>query len=118
MKTQRWQDWLMLLFGVWLFVSPFWMPAYASTAGVAAWNSYVLGVLTVIFAWVALASGRIWEEWVNLALGIWLIIAPFVLRFYGTETGAAWNQIILGILIGADAIWVLGARPTGRVSNA
>lgn len=109
MKTQRWQDWVMLVFGVWLFLSPFWMPAYASTSSVAAWNSYVLGVLVVAFAWAALATRDLWEERVNLVLGIWLIIAPFVLRFYGAETGAAWNQIILGVLIGADAIWMLAA---------
>lgn len=89
MKAQRWQDWVMLVFGVWVFVAPFWMPAYASTSDAAAWSSYILGIL--------------------------LIISPFVLRFYGSETGAAWNQIILGILVGADAIWMLSAyRATER----
>ena len=43
----------------------------------------------------------------NVIAGIWLIIAPFVLAFYRTESGAAWNSVILGVLIGADAIWML-----------
>ncbi len=107
MTNKRWQDWVMLIFGVWLFLAPFWMPAYESSTSVAAWNSYVLGVLVVAFAWAALARPQKWQEWVNLVLGVWLIIAPFVLRFWGTEQGAAWNQIVLGILIGADAIWML-----------
>ena len=115
MKAQRWQDWVMLVFGVWVFLSPFWMPAYASTTDAAAWSSYILGILVVAFAWAALATRDLWEERVNLVLGILLIIAPFVLRFYSTETGAAWNQIILGILVGADAIWMLSAyRSTER----
>ena len=116
MQTKRWQDWVMLILGVWLFVSPFWMPAYASTTSVAAWNSYILGVLVVIFAWSAIARPQPWEEWVNLVLGIWLIIAPFVLAFYRGEPGAAWNQVVLGILIGADAIWALTqfSRPQVR----
>lgn len=115
MKAQRWQDWVMLVFGVWVFVAPFWMPAYASTSDAAAWSSYILGILVVIFAWAALATRNLWQERVNLALGILLIISPFVLRFYGSETGAAWNQIILGILVGADAIWMLSAyRATER----
>ncbi|HZP87920.1 MAG TPA: SPW repeat protein [Burkholderiales bacterium] len=115
MQERRWQDWVMLIFGIWLFLSPFWMPAYASTSSTAAWNSYVLGVLVVIFAWAALAKPEKWEEWVNLVLGIWLIIAPFVLRFYHAETGAAWNQIILGILIAADALWVLAQYGSPQV---
>ena len=107
MQAKRWQDWVMLILGAWLFLSPFWMPGYASTQSVAAWNAYVLGVLVVIFAWWAIVSPRPWEEWVNLVLGIWLIIAPFVLAFNTSEPGATWNQIIVGVLIGADAIWAL-----------
>ena len=45
MKSQRWQDWAMLIFGVWVFLSPLWMPAYASRSDAAAWSSYVLGIL-------------------------------------------------------------------------
>lgn len=109
MKTQRWQDWVMLIFGVWVFVSPFWMPAYASRSDAAAWSSYALGILVVAFAWAALATRELWEERVNIALGILLIVSPFVLRFHSSEPGAAWNQVILGLLIGADAIWMLSA---------
>ncbi len=109
MKQQRWQDWVMLIFGVWVFLSPFWMPAYASRGDAAAWNSYIFGAIVVVLSWAALATKQLWEDWINLLLGIWLIIAPFVLRFYGHEPGAAWNQIVLGVLIGLDAIWVVSA---------
>jgi SPW repeat len=106
---QRWQDWLMLIFGAWVFFSPFWMPAYASRGDAAAWNSYIFGAIAFLLAWGALATKQLWEEWLNLLIGIWLIIAPFLLRFYSAEPGAGWNQIILGILMGIDAIWVLSA---------
>jgi len=111
MKAKRWQDWVMLVFGAWLFLSPF-VPGYGSLSGIAAWNSYILGVAVAVFAVWALADLRKWEEWVNIVLALWLILAPFVLRFYQTEAVAAWNQIILGALIGADAIWALAQRPT------
>ena len=39
-------------------------------------------------------------------------VAPFALSFYQTEAVAAWNQVILGLLIGGDAIWALAQRPT------
>jgi len=109
MRTQRWQDWVMLVFGVWLFITPFWMAGYASTVSIAAWNAYVLGVLVGLFAIVALASPRPWEEWVELVLGIWLLISPFVLAFSTAEPGATLNAVILGVLIIIDSLWALGA---------
>lgn len=108
---RRWQDWVMLILGIWLFFSPFWMAGYASTGSVAAWNSYIFGVLVVAFAWAALAAPRKWEEWVELVMGIWLIIAPFVLGFFRVEYGAAWNQIVLGVLIAIGSLWSLAVYP-------
>ena len=109
MKSQRWQDWVMLVLGAWLFFSPFWMAGYASTGSAAAWNSYILGALVAIFAVAALGTGQRWEEWLELAFAAWVIISPFILGFYASENGAAWNQITVGILIAIDAIWVLAA---------
>lgn len=115
MSTKRWQDWAMLVFGVWLFVAPFWMGGYGSAGSIAARNSYVLGVLVFAFGWAALATAKRWEEWVELLLGVWLVASPFVLRFWAEEHGAAWNQLIVGVLIGVDAIWALAAaRPSLR----
>jgi hypothetical protein len=112
MQTKRWQDWLTLVLGAWLFVSPFWMDAYASTASTAAWNSYIFGALVFIFACAALANRKIWEEWVNLAIGIWIVIAPFVLGFYGSHLGTAWNHWIVGAVVAIDALWVIGQTPS------
>lgn len=118
MKTQRWQDWVMLVFGAWLFFSPWWMTGYASTGSVAAWNSYIFGIATAIVAIIALAAPALWEEWLNLAIGIWLIISPFVLAYWGPEHGAGWNTLILGILIGIDALWALSvARGTSVTAS-
>ena len=110
MKAKRWQDWLMLALGIWLLVAPFWMAGYADRASVAAGNSYVFGILVIGFAWAALATAKRWEEWVQLAIGIWLVISPFVLRFWGSEHGAAWNTLAIGALVLADAIWALNDR--------
>lgn len=55
MKAKPWQDWVMLVFGAWLFFLPFFM-TYGSMTGTAAWNSYILGVAVAIFAVWALAQ--------------------------------------------------------------
>lgn len=106
MRARRWQDWVILILGVWLFFSPF-LIGYTGTT--AASNAYVIGVVVVLFAILALIDSRVWEEWINLVLGVWLVIAPFVLG-YSTMDGATWNHIIVGLLIAADAIWAI-ARP-------
>lgn len=98
----RWQDWFNLVFGAWLIIAPF--VAVGAAGDVAAWNSYVCGVIVAVFAIVALVRPQVWEEWLNLIVGIWLIIAPFALG-YTDQPGPMWNQIIVGLLIGADALW-------------
>jgi hypothetical protein len=39
-----------------------------------------------------------WTSWLNLLLGLWVIIAPFVVAFSGSPT-AVWNDVIVGALI-------------------
>jgi hypothetical protein len=46
--------------------------------------------------------------WINLILGIWLIIAPFAIG-YSSSGAATWNDIVLGILLVAFAWWTLAA---------
>ena len=52
---------------------------------------------------------RHWQDPVNLILGVWMLISPWVLGYQG-ETTAMWNAVVLGILIGAVAIGAL-AQP-------
>jgi hypothetical protein len=102
----------MFALGVWLFFSPFWMTSYGSLTSVPTWNSCIFGALVAIFALGALAEEKRWEEWLNAVIGLWLVLSPFVLGFH--EAGAAaWNPIVVGILIGLDAMMVLLQRPTG-----
>ncbi len=114
MTNKRWQDWVILVLGVWLFFSPFLL-GYTQT--MAASNAYVIGVGLALFAILALIDARVWEEWVNLALGAWLIISPFVLGYSNMPT-PTWNHIIVGLLVGADALWVI-MRPgvSARVTH-
>ncbi len=51
-----------------------------------------------------------WVSWVNCALGLWLIAAPFALA-YTNESSAVYEDVILGILIASVALWrALGAE--------
>ena len=107
---QRWQDWVNLILAVWLFITPF-IFGMISLTGTAALNGYIFGTIVVALSIWALAQPRVWEEWTNLVIGIWLIISPFVLGFT-TETAAMWNHLVVGIIVGVDALWAATARPT------
>ncbi|OGA68284.1 MAG: hypothetical protein A3G81_02680 [Betaproteobacteria bacterium RIFCSPLOWO2_12_FULL_65_14] len=108
-SKERWQDWAALGLGAWLFVAPFFTP-YGSLTGLAAWNAYVVGAAVMISAVWAVWSAEKWQESVNLALGLWLMIAPFPLGFHADLEAAAWSQIVVGVLLVAGAIWALAPR--------
>lgn len=39
-----------------------------------------------------------WQGWINGILGIWLIVASFILT--GTSTGFTfWNELIVGVIV-------------------
>jgi hypothetical protein len=112
MGKRRWQDAAMLVLGLWLIVSPFFL-SYSDYLGIAALNSYLIGAGVTLFAAIALTNPEMWEEWVNLILGVWLIVAPLVLGFRDDVVPTA-NHFIVGLLIAGDALWVMFPRVTRR----
>jgi hypothetical protein len=54
-RAQRWEEWINLLAGVWLFVSP-WLLSYSGTRN-ALWDAVIVGALVVILAaWDLIAT--------------------------------------------------------------
>jgi hypothetical protein len=94
--AEKWQDWASFALGLWLAVSP-WMAGYAE---------YELATGHAVFLGLALALGSHFEcvacdevpaEWLNLAAGIWLVCAPFVLDF--TSRVATANSLAVGMFV-------------------
>lgn len=107
MERQRWQDWLQLLLGIWLFFSP-WILGFAGTGG-AAWNAYLIGVGLVVFSVIALYLPKLWEEWITLVLGVWLVIAPWVVGFSALKNPTQ-NSVIIGIVTVILSVWVMAMQ--------
>lgn len=113
-SKERWRDGVMLVLGVWLFLSP-WILGFAAalpaaageaTGSPAAWNAWIVGIVIAAVAAWAIVRFAPWQDWVNGVLGAWLVIAPWVLGFGGLAT-AAWNHVIVGLLVLAFAAWEL-----------
>ena len=105
----RWQDWVNLILGVWLFVAPWiWHSTAASAASSTSsgWDAWVMGVIVVVMALWALAAPTVAApEWINAVAGIWLFIAPFVLGYHRVTASSAWNQWSVGAIVFILAIW-------------
>ncbi|WP_062011838.1 SPW repeat protein [Aureimonas sp. AU4] len=120
MNDQHWQDWLVAVIGAWLILSNwvfgFTAPATAVAGGSSLifWNALLVGAIAVVLSVAALASFRIWEEWADIALGVWLVVSPWVLGFT-TVRWALLNVVICGLAIILSAAWVIWeVRETGH----
>ena len=115
MVSKSWQDWLLLLGGVWLFTAP-WALNSSADAG-SSWNAWTLGVLVVATAWWALARpADRFAEWLQALFGVWLFVAPWVLGFSGLAT-ASWNAWLVGVGIVVVAWWALAQKAAGTVQR-
>ncbi len=96
--------------GVWLIIAPF-VITYPNT--VAMWNSIIVGAVVLILAWIRLANPvrAPGLSWINAILGLWLIVAPFVLGFSGTAS-TRWNDIVIGVAIIVFSVWRALTNPT------
>jgi heme/copper-type cytochrome/quinol oxidase subunit 3 len=99
-------DWINLVLGVLLFISP-WLLGFADME-LAAINAWIAGGIVIALAVSALVSFRQWEEWVNIVVGLWVAVAPWILGFTGL-TGPRWGHLALGLLIALVAAWRLWA---------
>lgn len=105
MTVKHWQDPVNLVLGLWMLASP-WALSH-QTEMTPTWNAVILGILIAAAALVALFRVMAWEEWVNLALGVWLVISPWILGFSGLAT-AMWNAVIVGAVVAVLALWAAG----------
>jgi SPW repeat len=71
-----------LLLALFLFATP-WFFAYGNAdAEIDLWGSSAAVAAVSIATFVAFS---IWEEWLNLLLGAWLILSPWVIGFAHTR---------------------------------
>ena len=69
-------------FAAFLLASPWLFKLTNATGKIELWAAGVAIAAISLAAIVAYAS---WEEWANVALGIWLIVSPWVLGFAHTR---------------------------------
>jgi uncharacterized membrane protein HdeD (DUF308 family) len=95
------QDWINLVCGVLLFISP-WVLSFTGDL-MAARTAWVGGVIFFLLGVAALAQFAEWEEWLALIVGVLVVIAPWVLGFAAIHA-ATWSCVVLGVIVVLSSI--------------
>ncbi len=104
MKGKRTQDWANLVLAACLFVSP-WVFGFTNET-MPSWNAWIVAAMLGVLSVAALSLFAEWEEWVNMALGLWSIASPWLLGFT-TNMNAVGTNVVLGALIFAVSLWAV-----------
>lgn len=103
----KWQDWTSFALGLWLAVSP-WALGHSHLEAATA-NAAFLGLaLALASHFEASFDGRS-AQWFNMAAGLWLVLAPFLLGF-SVEVGVTVNSIAAGTAVAALASSALSLK--------
>ena len=98
---KQWEDWCNWLLGIWLCISP-WALRF-DLEPTATRTAVITGILIILAEVVTLSVYRAWEEWINVILGAWLVICPWVLGISSSAAGA--NFVVVGLLVMALAFY-------------
>ncbi|WP_448808590.1 SPW repeat domain-containing protein [Agromyces bauzanensis] len=112
-KWTRWEDWVAIAAGLAVALSTLFVPAVGASVAIMV----TLGVLLVISGLVNLAwPGLVAMEYVQGALGLLLIISPWVGGYADPTTfGAAWMSWLCGAV--AVVVAALAIRPSMRAHH-
>jgi hypothetical protein len=94
-----------LLLGAFLFVSP-WLFAFSGSVG--AWSAWATGVLVVGFSAASIFAFYDWEEWLTFLLGVWLVLAPWVVHFdHSRATHISIGVGVIVLYLAALELWLV-----------
>ena len=97
-STTKTLSWLIVLAGIWEVISP-WVLGFSNLPSVII-NAVITGALLIIYGLVAAftrSSGLAMVlNWLNALVGLWLIVAPFVMGFAALSYAAEISSIIVG----------------------
>jgi hypothetical protein len=96
---KQWEDVVGAVLGIWLLASP-WVLEYGEMT--ATQNAVLVGFLLIATEFVTLSVFRVWEEWISVILGAWLVVSPWVL---GAALVPTVNFVIVGLLVLALALY-------------
>ncbi len=108
LSARRWQDQVILLLGLWLFISP-WALGYPSSAPLGT-SAHIAGAGMAILAAFDLYKTYVWAVVVNLLIGAWVAVSPWVLGI-ADQRRMLNNLVVIGIAAVVLGLWELRSDP-------
>ncbi len=105
-------DFIKLGLAAFLILTP-WVFGFTS-ATVATGNAWISGAAIGLISIAAIVAWADWEEWISLALGVWVAFSPWVLGFHATVVSAMRADIAVGIVVALLALaelWLMHRTP-------
>jgi hypothetical protein len=98
---RHWEDWCSMAVGAVILISP--VITQIVDSPYATLNAIVVGLLVMLLAWQELMLPETWEEYLELALGLWLAASPWMFGYseFGVPTAV---HPALGVLVVALAM--------------
>jgi hypothetical protein len=95
---RTWEDWFGMLLGIAIALSP-WASGDGHVSRIAIWNTVVIGLLTFFIAELEYVVLQRWEETVQLLLGLWLIVSPYIFHYATSGSLRFWHSTLGGLLL-------------------
>jgi len=105
---KQWEDWCSWLLGLWLCISPWAL--FFDSEPTATRATVASGIVIIIAEMWTLSVYRAWEEWINVILGSFLILCPWLLNI--GSSAARNNFVVVGILVLALALYEIWTERT------
>lgn len=100
MDVRHWQDWVDIALGLLILASP-WVLGLTEMMPVL--NAVVVGLVVLGLSALALGAFRDWEEWLNVACGVWIAASPWIFG-YSSHAEATGTHLLLGLMVAGFAI--------------
>jgi len=105
-RVKHWQDPVNALLGAWLILSP-WVLGFQGVV-VATVSTMAVGALLIASSLGAMQLSQAWEEWLDVILGVALMLSPMLLGFDAVRP-ALQNALFTGGAVTVLALWVLAS---------
>jgi O-antigen/teichoic acid export membrane protein len=115
-EHRLWEDWLTIGLGALIGLTP-WLAGETDSETIML-HTGLIGALVLALGAFEFVDLRRWEEILQIACGLWLMAAPFLLGY--AETGLAVWHYVLGAIVALLAAfelwqdWKLGAAELAR----
>ncbi len=109
-RQVQWASGLNALAGLWLIISPFIL-GFAQYDPWMMWNDTAFGIVVAILAGIRAGGAytAVWVSWINILIGIWLIVSAFLFARPSLMV-PFWNNIGIGVIV--VILGIISARGT------